>query len=78
MEHAVERLQNTGEVRHNAESTNSFLPQELDKKFLVVSDGIEGNGRCKYVDIEELQDIMCKYTDEGYSLLLVWILNIWF
>jgi len=76
MECAVERLQKSGAVRHNAESSNYFFPQELDEQFLVISDDMDGKSRWKYVNVEELQDILCKKIDEGYAFPLnpKWIL----
>ena len=38
MENAIERLSESGAVRHGAESFNFYFPQDLDDEFLVISD----------------------------------------
>ncbi|CAB9497546.1 Rac exchanger 2 protein [Seminavis robusta] len=68
---AVERLTQTGAVRHGAECFNYYFPQDLDDEFLVVSESIgEGNVPWKYVGIDELQDILAAKIDEGFCFPL--------
>jgi len=53
---------------------NYFFPQELDDQFLLI-DEID-NAQWKYVDVQELQNILCKRIEEGYTFPLnpKWIL----
>jgi len=76
MEDVVGRLKNNGAVRHGAECFNYCFPQELDDHFLVVSDDLGGNVPWKYVGVKELQDILGKRIENGYSFPLnpKWIL----
>jgi len=76
MEGVVSRLQGCGAVRHGAECFNYFFPQELDERFLVISDHFEGNVPWKSVDVRELQNILCDRIEEGYTFPLnpKWIL----
>ena len=76
MEDVVFRLSDCGAVRHGAECFNYFFPQELDDHFLLISDHLEGNVPWKYVDVEELQDILCEMVDQGFTFPLnpKWIL----
>jgi len=76
MEGVVDRMKKSGAVRHGAECFNYFFPQELDEKFLVVSNHFEGNVSWKSVDVRELQDILCDRIKKGYTFPLnpKWIL----
>jgi len=76
IKNVVERLGESGAVRHGAECFNYFFPQELDERFLVISDHFEGNVPWKYVDVRELQNILCDRIEEGYTFPLnpKWIL----
>lgn len=76
IEVAVSRLQETGCVRHGAECFNWFFPQEIDDTLLVISDTLPGNVKWKYVDVEELQDLLCEKIDEGFTFPLnpKWVL----
>jgi len=76
MEEAVSRMKVNGAVRHGAECFNYFFPQELDEEFLVIDDSLEGNVPWKYVNVEELQNILIKRVEEGFTFPLnpKWIL----
>jgi len=76
IEVAVSRLQETGCVRHGAECFNWFFPQEIDDTLLVISDTLPGNVKWKYVDVEELQNLLCEKIDEGFTFPLnpKWVL----
>jgi len=76
MEQVVARTKDTGAVRHGAECFNYYFPQELDERFLVISDHLENNLPWKYVNVRELQDILCNMIDEGFTFPLnpKWIL----
>ena len=74
---AVERLGQSGAVRHGAECFNYFFPQDLDDEFLVVSESIgDGNVPWKYVGVDELLEILAAKIDEGFCFPLnpKWIL----
>lgn len=77
MKHVVGRLKDNGAVRHGAECFNYYFPQELDDTFLVVCDNIGGGAvPWKYVNVKELQDMLCSRIDCGYTFPLnpKWIL----
>lgn len=77
MEHAVTRLQNNGAVRHGAECFNYYFPQELDDQFLVILESASGVAvHWKYVNKNELRDILSTKVDEGYTFPLnpKWVL----
>ena len=65
-----------GAVRHGAESFNYAFPQEIDDHFLVISDELEGPLPWKYVNVEELQEFLCRKIDDGFCFPLnpKWIL----
>jgi len=62
-------------VRHGPEAFNYAFPQELDDKFLVISDQFPGVP-WKYVDSTELISILHERIDEGFTFPLnpKWIL----
>jgi len=76
MEDAVGRLSKNGSVRHGAECFNYFYPQELDHSFLVISDNVGGKVPWKYVDVQELQELLCDRIEQGFTFPLnpKWIL----
>eukprot|EP00591_Stephanopyxis_turris_P005061 CAMPEP_0195516170 /NCGR_PEP_ID=MMETSP0794_2-20130614/6972_1 /TAXON_ID=515487 /ORGANISM="Stephanopyxis turris, Strain CCMP 815" /LENGTH=727 /DNA_ID=CAMNT_0040644695 /DNA_START=38 /DNA_END=2221 /DNA_ORIENTATION=- len=67
VEQAVDRLADTGAVRHGSENFNFIFPQELDDEFLVISDTLPGKLRWKYVDAAELLQILSDKVDDGFS-----------
>jgi len=73
---AVHRLRNSGAVRHGPECFNYCFPQELDDYYLVISDTLPGKVPWKYVNSDELLDILCQKVDEGFTFPLnpKWIL----
>lgn len=73
---AVHRLRNSGAVRHGPECFNYGFPQELDDYYLVISDTLPGKVPWKYVNSNELLDILCQKVDEGFTFPLnpKWIL----
>lgn len=77
-ESAIERLQDTGSgcVRHAAECFNLILPKRMEDQFLVISDTLLGDTPWKYVNGEELRDLICDKIDEGFAIPLnpKWIL----
>lgn len=78
MKGAVSHTGSIGAVRHGAECFNYTFPQELDNEFLVISDD-EGNTQdtpWKYINRVELQDMLCKKIEGGFTfpLNLKWIL----
>jgi len=78
MENVVGRLKANGAVRHGAECFNYCFPQELDDEFLVIGDDLDDNRKVpwKYVNVKELQDMLCKRIEKGYTFPLnpKWIL----
>mmetsp|Transcript_36301 Transcript_36301/g.48043 ORF Transcript_36301/g.48043 Transcript_36301/m.48043 type:complete len:689 (+) Transcript_36301:61-2127(+) len=72
---AVKRLRENGAVRHGAECFNYHFPQELDEKFLVISDSFD-LVPYRYVNVKELRAILSQKIDEGYTFPLnpKWIL----
>mmetsp|Transcript_53327 Transcript_53327/g.79676 ORF Transcript_53327/g.79676 Transcript_53327/m.79676 type:complete len:799 (+) Transcript_53327:86-2482(+) len=75
--HAIRRLEETnGAVRHGAECFNYGFPQDIDDKFLVINDTLSGKVPWRYVDVTELQDLLCQKIDEGFTFPLnpKWIL----
>jgi len=75
-ENVIKRLQATGCVRHGAECFNYFFPKQLEDSFLVISDTLPGDTPWKYVNVKELQDLLCDKIDEGYTFPLnpKWVL----
>merc|ERR1712238_120479 len=75
MEHAANRLKSTGAVRHGSECFNYQFPQEIDDMFLLISDTLKPVP-FKYVDVEELQEILSRKIKEGFVFPLnpKWIL----
>ena len=76
MEAVARRLEgSSGAVRHGPECFNLMFPQEIDDHFLVVCDSFPGIP-WKYVDVNELQDILCERIDEGFGFPLnpKWVL----
>jgi len=79
MENVVSRLKSNGAVRHGAECFNYCFPQELDDRFLVIfadMDGKECKVPWKYMNVKELQDMLCSKIEKGYIFPLnpKWIL----
>jgi len=78
MENVVSRLKFNGAVRHGAECFNYCFPQELDDRFLVICADKDANSKVpwKYVNLKELQDMLCIRIEEGYIFPLnpKWIL----
>jgi len=76
MENAVKQLGDTGAVRHGAESLNYYFPQDLDDKFLIVSDTLPGKALWKYVNGKELREFLLQKIQEGFTFPLnpKWIL----
>ena len=76
MKAAVRRLRGNGAVRHGPECFNYAFPQELDDKYLVISETLPGQVPWKYVDSDELIGILCDKVDEGFTFPLnpKWIL----
>mmetsp|Transcript_30309 Transcript_30309/g.65445 ORF Transcript_30309/g.65445 Transcript_30309/m.65445 type:complete len:824 (-) Transcript_30309:403-2874(-) len=72
---AVGHMKSNGAVRHGPECFNYSFPQEMDDKFLVISDTFPGVP-WRYANGEELIDILCEKVDEGYTFPLnpKWIL----
>lgn len=75
MECAVTRLVESGAVRHGAECFNYGFPQELDEELLIISDTFE-IVPWKYVNVQELQDVLVQKIKEGFTFPLnpKWIL----
>mmetsp|Transcript_34330 Transcript_34330/g.37944 ORF Transcript_34330/g.37944 Transcript_34330/m.37944 type:complete len:207 (-) Transcript_34330:77-697(-) len=67
IEVAVSRLRATGCVRHGAECFNWFFPQEIDDEYLVISDTLPGNLKWRKMNVLELQDMLIKKIDEGFT-----------
>eukprot|EP00984_Skeletonema_dohrnii_P007907 scaffold2911_cov159-Skeletonema_dohrnii-CCMP3373.AAC.15 len=76
MKGAVYSLRENGAVRHGPECFNYSFPQPLDDKYLVISDTLPGLVPWKYVDIDELMEILADKIDEGFAFPLnpKWIL----
>lgn len=76
MKGAVYSLRQNGAVRHGPECFNYSFRQELDDKFLVISDTLPGLVPWKYVDIEELKEILAEKIDDGFAFPLnpKWVL----
>jgi len=77
MEAVARRLEGTsGAVRHGPECFNLVFPQEIDDQFLVICDSLSGKVPWKYVDVHELQDILCERIDDGFAFPLnpQWVL----
>mmetsp|Transcript_41451 Transcript_41451/g.86956 ORF Transcript_41451/g.86956 Transcript_41451/m.86956 type:complete len:1059 (-) Transcript_41451:124-3300(-) len=72
---AVRRMKSNGAVRHGPECFNYGFPQELDDKYLVISDTFPGVP-WRYTNGEELVDILSEKVDEGFTFPLnpKWIL----
>jgi hypothetical protein len=67
MQVAVSRLNETGCVRHGAECFNWFFPQEIDDRFLVISDTLTDSVKWKMVNVQELQDLLIAKIEEGFT-----------
>jgi len=77
MEAVARRVEGTsGAVRHGAECFNLIFPQEIDESYLVVCDSLPGKIPWKYVDVHELQDILCERIEDGFAFPLnpKWVL----
>ncbi len=76
MKGAVYSLRQNGAVRHGPECFNYSFPQDLDDKFLVISDTLPGLVPWKYVDINELKEILAEKIDDGFAFPLnpKWVL----
>ncbi len=78
VEGAVARFTNqrNGAIRHGAECFNYLFPQELDDEFLVISDTLPGKLPWKYVDVDELKDMLLEKVDDGFCFPInpKWIL----
>jgi len=66
-----------GAVRHGAECFNYYFPQEIDEKFLVISDTLPGKLPWKYVDVDELQQMLREKVDDDFCFPInpKWILS---
>ncbi len=75
MEEAARRLIDTGAVRHGSECFNYYFPQEIDDKFLIISDTLSPVP-WKYVNVQELQALLSQKIAEGFVFPLnpKWIL----
>lgn len=75
MRNAIERLTADGSVRHGAESFNYYFPQDLDDKYLVVSDRLDPVP-WRYMDDASLRAFLMEQVDMGYTFPLnpKWIL----
>lgn len=75
MEQAAKRLRNTGAVRHGSECFNYYFPQEIDDKYLLISDTLRPVP-WRYVSVTELQSILSEKIAEGFVFPLnpKWIL----
>ena len=75
MEAASKRMNNSGAVRHGCECFNYNFPQEIDDRFLLISDTLSPVP-WKYVDVQELQTILKQKIKEGFVFPLnpKWIL----
>lgn len=85
MAHSVQRLNDTGAVRHGAECFNYYFPQDLDDEFLVVSESFldknmqsEEYGMIpwRYLNQIQLQEFLDSQIDKGFTFPLnpKWIL----
>lgn len=76
MKGAVYSLRRNGAVRHGPECFNYSFPQDLDDKFLVISDTLPGLVPWKYVGIDELKEILAEKIEDGFAFPLnpKWIL----
>eukprot|EP00588_Corethron_pennatum_P010042 CAMPEP_0194271612 /NCGR_PEP_ID=MMETSP0169-20130528/5349_1 /TAXON_ID=218684 /ORGANISM="Corethron pennatum, Strain L29A3" /LENGTH=510 /DNA_ID=CAMNT_0039014001 /DNA_START=375 /DNA_END=1904 /DNA_ORIENTATION=+ len=76
MENVVSRLKLNGAVRHGAECFNYHFPQELDESFLVIDERLDSKVPWKYVNVQELRELLCARIDDGYVFPLnpKWIL----
>lgn len=67
MEMAVKRVQENGAVRHGPECFNYYFPQDLDEEYLVISDTLDGPVPWKYVDLDDLQDLLYDAILDGFT-----------
>lgn len=77
MECAVERLGESGAVRHGAECFNYYFPQDLDDEYLVIlGDTDAGKVPWVYLNEEELRELLSERIDKGYTFPLnpKWVL----
>jgi hypothetical protein len=72
---AVEHMNLTGAVRHGAECSNFYFPQEMDTEYLVVWEGLSPV-RWKYVGPDELQSFLLERVSDGFAFPLnpKWVL----
>ena len=76
MKNAISRLTDNGAIRHGSECFNFFFPQELDHKFLVISNRRINGKPWTYLSISELQTYLRSMIKEGFTFPLnpKWIL----
>ena len=77
MECAVDRLGESGAVRHGAECFNYYFPQDLDAEYLVIlGDADAGKVPWVYVNEEELRELLIDKIDRGFTFPLnpKWVL----
>lgn len=76
MENAISRLTDNGAIRHGSECFNFFFPQELDNKFLVISNKRINGKPWAYLSVSELQTYLRSMIKEGFTFPLnpKWIL----
>ena len=78
MKNIADDMKRCGAVRFGAEWFNYLFPQKLDEEYLVISNDMDSNSEApwKYVDVKELQDILSKRIDKGFTFPLnpKWIL----
>ena len=67
MKCAINRLNQSGAVRHGAECFNYTFPQDIDDEYLVISDTLDGKVPWKKVNVQELQDILCEHIENGFT-----------
>lgn len=75
--HAIDHLGANGCVRHGAECFNYYFPQELDERFLVVSNDIKNGGnRWAFFGQKELLKYLSEKVESGFMFPLnpTWIL----
>jgi len=72
---AVDRLKQSGAVRHGPECFNYGFPQETDDEFLVISDTFSGVP-WRYIDVNGLIEILEEKVEQGFTFPLnpKWIL----
>jgi len=65
----------TGALRHGAECSNFYFPQEMDTQYLIVWEGLSPV-RWQYVDPDELQTFLLARVEDGFAFPLnpKWVL----